>query len=673
MTTLALAFGACVYVAAAAASPINLTCAAGGTAAPELHVLNATLSDCANWCKNQTACVGFAANVPYPASCNDTAAVLECHFKDSWSARRRGGSTAWSYWTVPGPRPKPPPKPYDTPPNPCGANITDQPKFHIMNLGIGPHDLNSILHWKGAWHIMHQANCKYTGTLPHLCMTVLRWLIPALTALTGTDWAHLVSTDFIHWSRLPSVLSPNGDWDGALTVLDGMPIILFDCFNVADCRPPPSGNRTALLEQRAGVGDPPIVGVARPVDPSDPNLTKWEKDPANPIQISGGHGAYAGPSTIWKANGKYNMVMSNGHGTARYESTDATLHHWAVGDPVFYPTNSGPSEFFPIPVTAPGTAAAAGSAGVLTHVLAGIMPPKPYRGGTPWYTLGHLDNATQKFTQTTMPTALDYSDILIFTQLHSDDHRLLFVGWWNVGLSCLTAPREVTFDATLQRLRALPIAELAGLHEGSLGSHAAPTTVSPGAASAMALFTSAKSSTSFDLELEVALPSSAREPLAFGLALLASDVRNAEVVVGIAVGGAVGGLRRVNVTAGVPGTSRKSAAYNSSFSFNIPSTGTATSMAVRVLADRTLVELFVAGGLGVVTTPVLAPGKDPSRAGAFVFVAQSAAQSAAGDDDSAEAAAEGGGAVTVSSASAWEMGCGWAPGGYPGPGPGPPN
>jgi hypothetical protein len=133
------------------------------------------------------------------------------------------------------------------------------------------------------------------------------------------------------------------------------------------------------------------------------------------------------------------------------------------------------------------------------------------------------------------------------------------------------------------------------------------------------------------------------------------------------------GLRRVNVTAGVPGTSRKSAAYNSSFSFNI--TGTATSMAVRVLADRTLVELFVAGGLGVVTTPVLAPGKDPSRAGAFVFVPQSAAQSAAGDDDSAEAAAaaEGGGAVTVSSASAWEMGCGWAPGGYPGPGPGPPN
>ena len=62
---------------------------------------------------------------------------------------------------------------------------------------------------------------------------------------------------------------------------------------------------------------------------------------------------------------------------------------------------------------------------------------------------------------------------------------------------------------------------------------------------------------------------------------------------------------------------------------------------------------------------MLAPGKDPSRAAAFVFV-----QDAAGDH--AEAAATGG-AVTVSSTSAWGMGCGWAPSGYPGPGPGPPN
>lgn len=170
----------------------------------------------------------------------------------------------------------------------------------------------------------------------------------------------LVSTDLVHWSRKPSVLSPNGDWDGALTILNGQPVIMFDCFNVPDCRPPPlnsSASRSPILIQnqqqlraekedrlrkRVESGDPPIVGVARPVDPSDPNLTKWRKDDANPIVVGGAHGAYAGPSTIWQSpNGAYNMLMGGGSrgGTARYESTDPTLHNWTAADLQFYPVS----------------------------------------------------------------------------------------------------------------------------------------------------------------------------------------------------------------------------------------------------------------------------------------------------------------------------------------------
>ena len=74
-----------------------------------------------------------------------------------------------------------------------------------------------------------------------------------------------------------------------------------------------------------------------------------------------------------------------------------------------------------------------------------------------------------------LPCCIFWANLTPFSlQLHSDDGRLLFVGWWNVGLSCLTAPREVAYDRTLQRLRALPIRELHGLREGSLGSHTAP-------------------------------------------------------------------------------------------------------------------------------------------------------------------------------------------------------
>ena len=168
---------------------------------------------------------------------------------------------------------------------------------------------------------------------------------------------------------------------------------------------------------------------------------------------------------------------------------------------------------------------------VLTHVLAGIAPPKPYRGGTPWYTLGKLDDMTQKFSNTTAPAPLDASDLLIYTQMHLDDDRLLFVGWWNVGLSCLTAPREITYDSEMQRLHALPVAELAQLRGTSLGERTSPTTISPG--TAIALFDSGEGSTSFDLETLIGLPASGS--IEFGLSLLASDVHNAEVMVIIVV------------------------------------------------------------------------------------------------------------------------------------------
>ena len=124
-------------------------------------------------------------------------------------------------------------------------------------------------------------------------------------------------------------LAPNGDWDGALTMLDGKPVIMFDCFDVADCRPPATAaSNTTTAPPSSGVGgvggvgaggaqgwgaghrrgregrvrsgDPAIVGVARPVDYNDPNLTKWEKDPNNPIAIKGVRTSYAGPSEIWK-------------------------------------------------------------------------------------------------------------------------------------------------------------------------------------------------------------------------------------------------------------------------------------------------------------------------------------------------------------------------------------
>ena len=157
-------------------------------------------------------------------------------------------------------------------------------------------------------------------------------------------------------------------------------VILFDCYNIADCRPlatdnpaeieriqtaraarlstlwdPETGRRRSNGNGSPEVGDPAIVGVARPADLNDPNLTKWLKDPNNPISIANARGAYAGPSTMWPVGGSggaVDMIMGYGHHTGLFTSTDPTFHNWSVKNSDFFVTNSGPSEFFEIPASA---------------------------------------------------------------------------------------------------------------------------------------------------------------------------------------------------------------------------------------------------------------------------------------------------------------------------------
>ena len=76
------------------------------------------------------------------------------------------------------------------------------------------------------------------------------------------------------------------------------------------------------------------------------------------------------------------------------------------------------------------------------------------------------------------------------------------------------------------------------------------------------------------------------------------------------------------------------ATYNTTLAFNMSE----ATLPLRVVADHTLVEVFVGGGRGVVSTPVLVPGKSPDNGGVFF---------------SAPAAP-----YTVASASAWRWGVG---------------
>ena len=276
------------------------------------------------------------------------------------------------------------------------------PKFHIsVNLGDGPRDVNAIFAYRGVWHAMHQAN----------------W----------TDWAHLVSTDLVRWTRLPSALSPNGDWDGTLTILDGKPIILYDCYNVADCRPPSVG--------AAAPSDPAIIGVARPADLNDPNLTHWKKDSLNPITILNGSTG-EGPSNMWRGtDGRVNFVAAQRGGSpaVRYQSSDPSLHNWTVARPYpFYEAiGGGVAMFYPLPNSSRRMAAS----GEPTHLFGHVVPPSGHGTGTPWFALGTYNEDTG-FKQVGSSVPIERSEMMVFGILGAvggsataASDRLLYLGW----------------------------------------------------------------------------------------------------------------------------------------------------------------------------------------------------------------------------------------------------
>lgn len=65
-------------------------------------------------------------------------------------------------------------------------------------------------------------------------------------------------------------------------------------------------------------------------------------------------------------------------------------------------------------------------------------------------------------------------------RLHVDNGRMLFLGWFNVGASALTAPREVVYDAEMEALRLLPVDELKVLRGTQLAKHVVPVTLKGG-------------------------------------------------------------------------------------------------------------------------------------------------------------------------------------------------
>ena len=105
-------------------------------------------------------------------------------------------------------------------------------------------DASGVTFYGGLWHVWHQC-CQ-------------------------NHWDHLISVDLVHWQRLPPPIQPLGlkTWDGSISLLpaaDGGPVILYDAQD---------GKTGSHGQDPRGLGDKPILGLARPTDPADQYLVR---------------------------------------------------------------------------------------------------------------------------------------------------------------------------------------------------------------------------------------------------------------------------------------------------------------------------------------------------------------------------------------------------------------
>ena len=547
------------------------------------------------------------------------------------------------------------------------------PLYHIVgamleNKSAGPAwplactDANAIFEHAGVYHVMHQ-----TPERAHPPQHGLKDYRAA--------WGHVVSRDLVRWRRLPDALSPPAKGKHSYDSHDG------DCDGWVSL-PSESGLPTPLMTfgpdcaRGLGSNDAPRVGLAWPKNASDPYLTEWVKDAANPVTFGKGRPcSFTG--SVWRngrsssaasgANTTYSMIcavnsLKNAWG--RYETHDPKLHGpWTLVDPSFTTWHGpgGATRSSLGSISAPSfvqlqPGATAGAAATPTHMINAL-------GGRAFW-LGRYDRSSQSLDVSGEMSFVESTDSpanwFVAGRAESDG-RVLHVGfvapttptsladcynWVPGGRVCpVTSIRELRLDATGQALVAMPVKEYATLRNRSLCSL---KNVALKAGEARALPLPDGTGGEMDLEIVMRLPPPAATgpspALAFGIDVLASPSSAAashatRLSVNVTAPRADG--TRIGNLSITPGRGEGKGYVVRSGWVMQPAE---SSLELRLLVDRSVVEAFVAGGRAVATARDYPAVEEVA---ARLWAAGAASESGAA------------GGALVQSAQAWSMGCGW--------------
>ena len=524
-----------------------------------------------------------------------------------------------------------------------------QPQFHIIGEPQpgangtawpgGLNDINAVFQRDGIFHVFHQCDGGPPGA-------------PCGGGHTGPgtrkgeswfhSWGHVVSTDLVHWERLPDALVPppygtpgdyelGEDCDGTLSFTPD-PVIMFG----PSCDPP-------------RLGDAAIVAVARPENASDPLLTNWTRDPRNPVAFDGRPCSFPGP--VWRSrNGSHwNMLCAaSPHAWGRYETEDATLHGpWSLADPEF--------------ATYPNATGVGGSSGASFLALHGARPGQPTHviaeGADAVFHYGSYDEGLEKMALAGGRFPLDYSArrfawaaaglaqdgrILAAAWVHAVDADAAaeraagcphVVGIETCAVQAVSSVRVLSYEEASGRLVGRAAEEYASLRNATLFA-ARELRLRPGESRSLPLGPGG-SGAAADIELSLALGGGASS---FELRVLGSDAgpEGTTVAVNVSAPPAGGGAREARAAV-VTAQPRPRSPANEPFSF--PLLPAESHLHLRVLVDRSIVEAFFAHGRAAFTERAYPPaGQTAIR----LAVPKSAAAG-----------------LTVRNVSVHGMGCGW--------------
>jgi fructan beta-fructosidase len=453
--------------------------------------------------------------------------------------------------------------PAATPPQDAALEAL-RPRFHFTPPRNFMNDPNGLVFYKGEYHLFYQHN-------------------PFGQAWGHMSWGHAVSRDLLHWEHLPVALA---EQDGVM-IFSGSAVV--DWNNTSGFCKPSGDDRSCLVAIYTGHGH---GKQTQNLAFSNDRGRTWTKYASNPV-IDPGLKDFRDPKVFWHApSGRWVMVtvLSDQHKVRLFGSPD--LKHWQMLSD-FGPAGATGGvwecpDLFPLPVD--------GNRDEIRWVLDVDINPGGVAGGSGGqYFVGSFDgtrfvNDNSPATTLWVDYGKDFYASISFSDIPPADGRRIWMAWisnWQyaneeptvIWRGAQSVPRELALRRTPDGIRLVqrPVAELQALRAPGEPVQLTQPTVLPRSA---------------EIEIEVERAASAPGGSTSGIRL--SNQAGEEATVGVAAEPLEVFVdrrtsRRGEVHRDYPGRHAGPIRW---------SDGRAL---VRVVFDRSVVEVFVNDGETVVT------------------------------------------------------------------------